>query len=225
MNGSALLEEVLEGIEGVLFDLDGVLLDTEEIYTEATRRVLGPLADRYDFALKARLMGRAPLEAARILVETVGAPMTPEEYNAKKRPIVEELFRKSRARSGAFELVAEFARRGIPMAVATSSDRAFFSAKTSHHPVFESFSCVVCGNDPGVARHKPAPDIFLEAARLLGKSPSKCLVFEDSPAGVEAARRARVARIVAVPDPRLERATIAAADLVLPGFEGFFSTN
>lgn len=220
---SWLLEQVLAGVDAVLFDLDGVLLDTETIYTEATRRVLGPLADRYDFSVKERLMGRAPHIAAKILLESVGSSMTPAEYNEQKRPILEELFRASEARKGAVALVDELRSRGLPLAVATSSDRHYFEIKTGHHAWFSQFDVVVCGNDPGVARHKPAPDVFLAAARALGKSPSTCLVFEDSPAGVEAARRARVHRIVALPDPRLDRGRIPAAEFVLPGFEALFS--
>jgi pseudouridine 5'-phosphatase len=71
--------ELLDGIDGILFDMDGVLLDTEAIYTEATRRLLGPLADRFDFRLKEKMMGRAPHIAAKILLDGVGSPMSVDE--------------------------------------------------------------------------------------------------------------------------------------------------
>lgn len=212
------LDELLDGIEGVLFDLDGVLLDTEITYTQATRQILGPLADRFDFALKAKMMGRAPSVAAKILLDGVGSTMTPDEFNARKRPILLELFKKSVPKSGAPELVLELQRRGLPLAVATSSDRHYFEAKTSHHPWFSAFSAVVCASDPGVGRHKPAPDVFLHAARHLGVAPIRSIVFEDSAAGVEAARRARVKRIVAIVDPALDRSLVRAADHVVEAF-------
>lgn len=212
------LDELLDGIEGVLFDLDGVLLDTEVTYTEATRQILGPLADRFDFALKARMMGRAPHVAAKILLEGVGSTMTPDEFNQRKKPVLLELFRRSVPKAGAPELVLELKRRGLPLAVATSSDRLYFEAKTGHHPWFSAFDAVVCANDPGVGRHKPAPDVFLHAARHIGISPTRAIVFEDSAAGVEAARRARVKRIVAVIDPALDRALVEPAHHIVEAF-------
>ncbi|OQX69432.1 MAG: hypothetical protein B6A08_04960 [Sorangiineae bacterium NIC37A_2] len=212
------LDELLDGIEGVLFDLDGVLLDTEITYTEATRQILGPLADRFDFALKSKMMGRAPHIAAKILLEGVGSTMTPDEFNQRKRPLLLELFRKSVPKAGAPELVFELKRRGLPLAVATSSDRLYFEAKTSHHPWFSAFDAVVCASDPGVGRHKPAPDVFLHAARQIGIAPTRAIVFEDSAAGVEAARRARVQRIVAIIDPLLDRALVEPAHHVVLSF-------
>lgn len=212
------LDELLEGIDGVLFDLDGVLLDTEITYTEATRQILGPLADRFDFALKAKMMGRAPNIAAKILLDGVGSTMSPDEFNAQKKPILLELFRKSVPKEGAPELVLELKRRGLPMAVATSSDRHFFEAKTGHHAWFSAFSAVVCANDPGVGRHKPAPDVFLHAARHLDVAPSRSIVFEDSAAGVEAARRARVKRIVAIVDPALDQKLVRPAHHIVQSY-------
>lgn len=104
------------------------------------------------------------------------------------------------------------------MAVATSSDRHYFEAKTGHHAWFSAFSAVVCANDQGVGRHKPAPDVFLHAARHLGIAPSQAIVFEDSAAGVEAARRARVKRIVAVVDPALDQELVRPANHIVQSF-------
>jgi pseudouridine-5'-monophosphatase len=75
----------------------------------------------------------------------------------------------------------------------------------------------VCGDDPRVARAKPAPDIFLAAAQDLGAPPADCLVFEDSPFGVEAARAAGM-QVIALPDPAMDRARYAPADAIVAGF-------
>jgi pseudouridine-5'-monophosphatase len=82
---------------------------------------------------------------------------------------------------------------------------------------WRSSAAAVCGDDPRVARPKPAPDIFLAAARDLGAPPASCLVFEDSPFGVEAARAAGM-QVIALPDRRWTRARYAHADAVLSGF-------
>jgi len=212
------LAVILEGVSAVLFDMDGVLLDTEELYTQATRRVLGPLGDRFDWRIKERMMGRAPLEAARILIDALGVPLTPQEYLDQKRPVLLELFRKSEPKPGAPALVRALAGRGLPLAVATSSDRRFFEAKTSHHAWFAEFRAVVCGSDPEVKAHKPAPDIFLAAAERLGVPAAACVVFEDSAAGVESAKRAGVRRIVALADVNIDRSLLAQADYVIDSY-------
>ena len=64
----------------ILFDLDGVLLDTEPLYTEASRRVVAPFGRTYDWSLKSEVMGRPALVSARVIVERLGLPLTPEEY-------------------------------------------------------------------------------------------------------------------------------------------------
>jgi pseudouridine-5'-monophosphatase len=89
--------------------------------------------------------------------------------------------------------------------------------KTAHHHWFEHFSVIVCGDDPRVARLKPAPDVFLVTARELGAQPETCLVFEDSLAGVSAARAAGM-QVVALPDPAMDKSRYSEADLVIGGY-------
>ena len=87
------------------------------------------------------------------------------------------------------------------MAIATSSPRHSFDKKMKYHQnILASMSAVVTGDE--CAHGKPAPDIFLEAARRLGCDPKQCIVFEDSPLGIEGAQRAGC-RTVALPDPRM----------------------
>ena len=110
------------------------------------------------------------------------------------------------------------AARDVPQAIATSSERAVFEIKrTRHAHWFSLFTAVVTGDDPRVGAGKPAPDIFLVAAGDIGADPAACLVFEDSPAGVEAAAAAGM-QVVALPDPAVERERFAGADLVVDSF-------
>jgi len=197
----------------VLFDLDGVLLDTEGLYTRAVQAVVGRYGKTYDWSLKIQTMARDALVGARIIVDQLGLPLTPEELLALREPVLEPLLASCRAMPGAEGFVRHLAGRGVPMAVATSSDRRLYEVKVRTHPWFELFSAVVCGDDPRVTAKKPSPDIFLVAARELGAPPSQCLVFEDSPVGVQAALAAGM-RVVALPDPRAEISHYPAAHAV-----------
>ena len=102
--------------------------------------------------------------------------------------------------------------------MATSSEGSLFELKSSRHrDWFAIFEAVVVGDDPRVAVGKPAPDIFLVAAEELHAEPGACIVFEDSPAGVAAARAAGM-QVVAIPDPAMDREPYADADLVVSSF-------
>jgi pseudouridine-5'-monophosphatase len=133
--------------------------------------------------------------------------------------MLDELFPETEPMPGAVRLSRHLYRHGIPMAVATSSDRRHFELKiTRHREWFRIFSSVVTGDDPAVGRGKPAPDIFLLAARTIGADPRRCLVFEDSPAGVEAALAAGMC-VVAVPDPHMDEAAYGGAHQVIRSLE------
>ncbi len=103
------------------------------------------------------------------------------------------------------------------LAVGTSSTRRLYDLKTAHLPWFSTFSAVVSGDHPEVRELKPAPDIFLTAARAISGEPARCLVVEDSPAGVLAARAAGMS-VVAIPDPALPDERFQQADLIVRSY-------
>lgn len=208
-------------ITHAIFDLDGLLLDTEPFYTQAANAVLRPFGKRLEPPLKARMMGRPALEAARILLETLGVPMSPEEYTRRKEEVVRRLYPQAKPRPGAVEVTRMLEKRGIPMAVATSTRRADFLLKTQHHrDWFSRFQVVVTGDNPELKRGKPHPDIYLLTARRLGTSPEHCLVFEDAPSGVQAALAAGM-WVVVVPDPSVNPDPPEGAHWVLTSLEEF----
>src|SRR5579872_3289027 len=200
-----------------LFDLDGVLLDTEDFYTQATQAVVGRYEKTLDWSLKVRTMGRDARLSAKLIVEELGIPLTPEALLAETMPILESLFARTPAKPGAEAFVRGLRARGLPMAVATSTGRRWYDLKVQGHAWFDAFTAVVCGDDPRVVAKKPSPDIFLAAAQDLGAEPGRCVVFEDSPAGVQAARAAGM-RVIALPDPRAGREHFDGANAVVDGW-------
>jgi pseudouridine 5'-phosphatase len=201
-----------------IFDLDGVLLDTEPLYTAATAAVAARFGKVYDWSVKRDCIGRGTREAARIIVEALALPLSPEALVHERDRVLVELVARAPAMRGAETFTRALAERGVPMAIATSTEKPLFAIKAAaHRDWLAIFGAAVCGDDPRVARSKPAPDIFLAAAHDLGADPADCLVFEDSPFGVEAARAAGM-QVIALPDPAMDRARYTTADAVVAGF-------
>jgi pseudouridine-5'-monophosphatase len=195
-----------------------VLLDTEPLYTTATAHVAARFGKIYDWSVKRDCIGRGTFEAARIIVDALGLPLTPEALVRERDVVLIELLARASAIPGAEAFTRALAAHGVPLAIATSTEAPLYAIKAARHREWLAiFGAAVCGDDPRVSRPKPAPDIFLAAARDLGAPPESCLVFEDSPFGVEAARAAGM-QVLALPDPAMDRARYTHADAVLSGF-------
>lgn len=186
-------------IEGVIFDVDGLLLDTESIYCEAVKNVTGKdLSPELNF----QVLGVTGITAARILVEGLKLDMTPEQYLRLIDENLATILPKCKLFPGAKEIVNKFEAKGIPMALATGSNRVNFEIKTKNHQAFfDKIPIVTSGDD--VKAGKPNPEIFLTSMEKMGLTdPSKIVVFEDSPAGIKAANAAGMIAIM-VPDKLL----------------------
>ena len=208
-------------ITHVLYDLDGLLLDTEPFYTQVTQTIVGRYGHTFDWSVKSRMIGKKAIESARILVDTLNLPITPDDYLRERAGMLSKLFPTAQPMAGAERLTRHLANCRIPQGVATSSNQKEFQLKVSRHQEwFSLFQCVVLGDDPEVRQGKPAPDIFLTAAARLGAEPAKCLVLEDAPSGVAAARAAGMA-VVAVPNPGMNHDALAGSDQILSSLEFF----
>jgi pseudouridine-5'-monophosphatase len=201
-----------------IFDLDGVLLDTEPLYTVAIAEVAARFGKGYDWSLKRECIGRGTLDAARIIVEGLELPLSPEELVHERDLLLAPRVAAAPSMSGAEAFTRKLTVHGVPLGIATSTDASLFAIKTATHRDWMTiFGAIVCGDDPRVLRSKPAPDIFLAVAGDLGAAPETCLVFEDSPFGVEAALAAGM-MVIAMPDPAMDLERYPRADAVVRGF-------
>ncbi|KAK9768237.1 hypothetical protein K7432_001260 [Basidiobolus ranarum] len=191
-----------------IFDMDGLLLDTERVYTEVTQEIVEKFGSgngkKFTWDLKMRCMGRTQEDVTKLLIKELELPVTPEQYIAEKKRLEEHKFPLASPLPGVERLLHYLKGHGIPMVVATSSHKENFLLKTSRNQeLFKLFDDVICGDDPRVKHGKPSPDIFLEAAKLIGNpAPENCLVFEDSVSGVEAGLAAGM-HVCWVPDPNV----------------------
>ena len=206
--------------QAALFDMDGLLLDSESVYTNVTQHIVSEWGKTFDWEVKQHMIGRASIDSARFLVKTLDLPITGEEYLERRDPMLEEGFKSVPALLGAEALIRELHSKNIPISVATSSSRFFFDLKTAPHDWFSLFNAVVTSSHPEVKNAKPAPDIFLTAAKTLGMDPSDCLVFEDAPSGLTAAHAAG-AGCVCVPDVMMPKAPYSNAELVISNLTEF----
>ncbi|GAB2291473.1 glutathione synthase [Dionaea muscipula] len=213
-------------ITHVIFDMDGLLLDTEKFYTEVQEIILARYNKTFDWSLKAKMMGKKAIEAARVFVEETGLSdsLTAEEFLKEREAMLQTMFPTSELMPGASRLIRHLNAHGIPICVATGSHIRHFELKTQRHgELFSLMHHVVLGDDPEVKQGKPSPDIFLAASKRFEDGPvdpENILVFEDAPSGVHAAKNSGM-YVVMVPDPRLDSSFHEAADLVLNSLMDF----
>jgi HAD superfamily hydrolase (TIGR01509 family) len=183
--------------QAVIFDLDGVLLDSEPLHHRAANAVLiedgRPPLSRAEYT---RYLGTTDEDMWHDLRATRKLTRPQEHYVLRFDAHVLAAYRKhATAAPGAVDLLDWLTARGLPLTVASSS-RARWVETCLHTIGIRRYFDRVVGGDM-VAAGKPDPEIFLLAARQLRAEPARCVVFEDSPAGVAAASRAGM-RTVAV---------------------------
>jgi HAD superfamily hydrolase (TIGR01509 family) len=185
-------------IRSVVFDLDGVLLESEEVWDEVRERYVRERGGRYDTEVQRAMMGMSSTEWSRYLHETAGVPDEPPAINDE---VVRRMLESYRARlpliDGAVDAVHRLAARW-PLGLASSSNRALIDAALDTAGLSSSFAATVSSEE--VARGKPAPDVYLEAARRLGVLPTRCAAVEDSHGGIRSAKAAGM-RVIAIPNP------------------------
>jgi len=201
-------------IEAVVFDMDGVLLQSEEVWDEVREAYVRERGGRYDAEVQRAMMGMSSKEWSRYLYEHAGVPDPPEQINEE---VVRRMLRTYTEHlpliPGAGAAVRRLAARW-PLALASSSNRPLIDAVLKVSGLAPCFRATVSSEE--VERGKPAPDVYLEAARRLGADPTRCAAIEDSHSGIRSAKAAGM-RVVAIPNPSYPPGdeALAEADVVL----------
>jgi HAD superfamily hydrolase (TIGR01509 family) len=201
-------------IDAVVFDLDGVLLDSEQVWDDVRESLAHERGGRWHPGAQRDMMGMSSPEWSRYMHEQVGLPEPPEEINAEVvRRMLERYRENLPLLPGALDAVRRLGAKW-PLGLASSSNRPLIEAFLDAAGVRELFAVTVSSEE--VAAGKPAPDVYLEAARRLGVDPQACVAIEDSHNGIRSAKAAGM-RVIAIPNPSFPPGdeALAEADVVL----------
>lgn len=200
-----------------------IFSDSEKLYTKAVQNVLNRFGHTITTELKQRVVGRPSNSLARTLIDEFRLEVEENDFVTSYDNEAKGLLNDVPLMPGAERLLVHLHNERIPMAIATSSFKDSFQHKAqSHCDILSVMHHIVCGNDSELKHGKPAPDIYLLAASRFARPvhPHCCLVFEDSPAGLQAGRAAGM-QVVMTPDPLVSSELLKDATQVLPSLECF----
>ncbi|MFE0173637.1 HAD family hydrolase [Streptomyces sp. NPDC059002] len=210
----------------VIFDLDGTLVDSEPNYYEASRALLAEFTGReYTWADNEQYVGISSHETLAVWKKEYGIEASVPELLAD---LDRRYLALARADTHVYpemrKLVERLHDAGVPMAVASGSSRAAIEAILSGTGLDAQLTTLVSAEE--VPHGKPAPDVFLAAADLLGAAPADCVVFEDAAPGARAAHAAGM-RCIAIPyvSAHADDPAFAAAELLFRGGHAEFTAQ
>ena len=184
--------------EAVIFDLDGVLVDSEQLWNGAKKQVVLGAGGHWSEDAPKAMIGMSSPEWSQYMHDQLGVPGDVEEINRDVVRRMEQAYRTQLPLlPGATEAVRALQSQW-PLGLASSSNREIIDLVLQLSGLTDAFSATVSSEE--VEHGKPAPDVYLEGARLLGVGPTRCVAIEDSSNGLRAAAAAGMA-VIAVPNP------------------------
>jgi HAD superfamily hydrolase (TIGR01509 family) len=200
--------------DAVIFDLDGVLIDSEQLWNEAKEAFVNARGGQWRDDAPGAMIGMSSLEWSAYIHDELGVPLEPEQINREVVGEIDELYRRELPLlPGAVETVRALAARW-PLGLASSANREIIDLVLELSGLTDAFAATVSSEESG--RGKPAPDVYLEAARRLGIDPQRCVAIEDSASGIRAGVAAGMA-VITVPNPHYppgsEALALAAAQV------------
>ena len=209
-------------IAAVIFDLDGVLIDSEPVWDEVRERLTGELGGTWHGHATRDMMGMSAPEWSAYMHEELGVPLDREEISGRVVEAVEASYRERLPLiEGAVGAVQRLATRW-PLALASSANRPIIDLALDLASLSDCFAATVSSEE--VDHGKPAPDVYLEAARRLGVDPAGCAAVEDSSNGLRSAGAAGMC-VLALPNRAfppdedalaLARETLATLEMLVP---------
>lgn len=182
---------MFEEKEAVLFDLDGTLVDSMWVWPEVDIDYLGRMGLEVPEDLQREIEGMGFTEVAWYFKERFQIPDSVEQIKKTWNDMAMEAYiHRVPLKPGVRRLLGYLKERGIFIGVASSNSKELIQAVLKSHGVDSYFDCIVTACE--VKRGKPAPDVYLEAARRLGVATEKCLVFEDIVPGIQAGNAAHM---------------------------------
>jgi HAD superfamily hydrolase (TIGR01509 family) len=203
-------------LEAVLFDMDGVIVDSEPLWSDAEKQLLARRNLPYSPSLKTAMMGRDARGAVGFLMEHYSLTESLGELIEERNQLIAELFKEHlKAMPGALDLVRSVIAAGIMTGLVSSSPKPLVELTLEKLGAIWLFDLTLSGDQ--VVRGKPAPDIYINAAEKLGVTPEYCLVIEDAPHGVAAAKDAGMCCLAI--STSVGAVELAMADQVVGSFE------
>jgi HAD superfamily hydrolase (TIGR01509 family) len=188
------------------------------VWNEVREGYVRERGGRYDAEIQRAIMGMSSTEWSQYLHETAGVPNEPDAINAEVvRRMLASYHEHLPLIDGAVDAVGRLAAR-YPLGLASSSNRQLIDAVLELAGLAACFKATVSSEE--VAHGKPAPDVYLEAARRLGVDPTRCAAVEDSHGGIRSAKAAGM-RVIALPNPSYppDEEALTQADIVIRSLE------
>lgn len=177
-------------MQAFIFDFDGVIVDTEKHWPTITRTHIKKFIPEISTEMETRVVGADWLQIYNWLQEDYDFTATKEEFFAIDRELILKIYSQANLNPGFTKFMQEIKANFNKVGLGTGSQDWFLNPTLDTLDVRKHFNAIVCSSDVAEGKAKPAPDIYLQVAKLLDVKPKNCIVLEDSKNGIAAAKAA-----------------------------------